>query len=611
MAQGAEEPAVMIDFQVDKVTYLTFTPDVVATVEFELSAARTVVVEYAVRELTRGSTIASGREELPAQAGSIRHEMTLPLRVDRMLGLLATVQVVDAPTGAVLARAERPFDVTNDLRTNFRYAGETYGAVSCALEPIPIGEGQTDMDFWSGVPVGTLPEDEIRALRSCFINAAQVSVEEGRGHFTCWEASEGNRRIWTKSAYLSKDVWEFSLDRMMQLYKDGPENGIHILPWTSGKGTRQEYFDREFPWIDPYDPFNFYPGCYLMNLDPEFHRPLTEEEKKMAHVDLHGAESWLEYVAEELYMITEFYNFQVMWWDNSFGTTHIPFTLNMLRNMWADRRPDVAPPTLMINGDAGFHSDVYWMEHNLPPAMDAYLALLRQVIKDRPMVDNGPATVFSGQWHPMLRSGQREAITDPRNIYNDLETTFMFRQLLFECIAADARLVGQQQWPRNALEWRILNFPEAFADHAKSWGFQTMFSHVYNARDVRPYPAAGEIAVTGIPFTLEENVADNALHLVARAPLSQPDTIYLHVFNYTGSTMQILDRRERPAKLDAVEITMPLPGFARDFQVQVFSPDFVQYGDVLEPETQCTGQQVTFEVPVDLYTLVVLRKKWL
>jgi hypothetical protein len=211
----------------------------------------------------------------------------------------------------------------------------------------------------------------------------------------------------------------------------------------------------------------------------------------------------------------------------------------------------------------------------------------------------------------MMKSGQREAITDPGNLYNDPETTFMFRQLLFECIASDARLVGQQQWPRNAIEWRILNFPEAFRDHARSWGFQTLFSHVYNARDIRPYPAAAEIAITGAPATIENSVEDGKLHLVARSPLSEPDTIYLHLFNYTGSTMQILERRPRPTPQPTITLSLPVPGFARDYQVQVFSPDFENYSDFLEPETACSGQQITFEVPVDLYSLIVIRKKWL
>ncbi|HOE96580.1 MAG TPA: hypothetical protein PLS90_10135 [Candidatus Sumerlaeota bacterium] len=597
----AAAPPRIEHFDVDKVTYLSLSPEVECRLTLGGAPPPGLAAEFRIHDLARGVVLASAA--VPLDGVSTRTvAASLPVRVSQMTGLLAEARLIEPRGGVAVDAAECPFDVTDDLRTNFRYAGETYGGVSRALEPRPIGEGTPD-DFWKGIPVGTPPQVQLDRLRACFQNVAEVSVEEGRGHYTCWE--EGSRQFWNKSAYHTMDIWEFSHERILHLYREGDRRGIYMLPWTDGKGARKEYFDEGFPWIDPWNPNGYYPGNWLMNLDPKFHRPLTPEELKLAHIDLHGTESWIDFVVEELVRMTDHYRPRIIWWDNSYGGEHIEYTLSKLRARWANEQPERTPPLLMINGNAGYHSDIYWIEHDLPARMDGYLWLMRQLIKDRPAVAEGSATIFSGQHHPAAASGQQAGISDPKNIYNDAATTFMFRQLLFECLASDPRIVGQQQWPRNALEWRIGQFPEAFADHARTWGFQTLFAHVYNARDVRPYALAASVEALGAPATREDAVEDGKLHLVARAPLSDPDRIYLHVFNYLGTTIDVLARRPRPARAD-VTLRLDVPGFAGEYRVRAFSPDFARYGDCVAPATVAEANHLQFDVPVETYTLVII-----
>jgi len=113
-------------FDVAKVTYLTLTPDVDLSVTIEGVGARAgkLTLETSITELTRERLYAHGREAFTPRPGRQTRRVTLAVRADRMMGLLAKVRLIGG-AGRVLAEAERPFDITNDLRTNFRYAGET------------------------------------------------------------------------------------------------------------------------------------------------------------------------------------------------------------------------------------------------------------------------------------------------------------------------------------------------------------------------------------------------------------------------------------------------------------------------------------------------------
>lgn len=609
-APPSSEAALAMRIDVDKVTYLTLSPEVGLNVSIENSAptARKAVLECSIVELTEARTFGHRREDVVLKPGATDKRMVFPLQLNRMLGLVAEARLLDPDSGAILARSQRPFDVTNDLRTNFRYAGETYANIEKKLPGTPFkGDGHTDMDFWDPIPVGADPADMIRLFRDCFQNVAQVSIEAGRGRFTCWEDGATS---WGKSAYLMNDFWLMTLERIQYLYTEAPKHGVYPMPWTDHKGSRQDYFDKDFPWIDKNNPEGYYPGCWQMNLDPNYRRPLTPAEEKMARYSVHGATSWLEYAVDQLFRSSVYYNTVLMWWDNSYGGVHIPYTLDLLRGRWAEERSEVAPPLLMINGFAGYHSDVIWIEYSLPPRIQDYVRFMHQLVNERPEVKSGGATLSFGQVHPGTRTGQQEAITDPKNVYNDPAYTFIYRQLLFECISSEAKLVYQQQWPRNALEWRIKNFPETFKDHAKTWAFLTAFEHVYNSRDVIPYPLADTVKVVDVPTTNGDFVADDQLHLVARSSMSTPDTIYLHLFNYRGTRADTYAPRPRPVPQEKVTIQMTTPGFAREYRVAVFSPDFDHVADTLEPATQCKSNQIEFAVPVDTYSLIVVRHRW-
>jgi hypothetical protein len=604
----AAQQAEIRGFETNKVTYLTLAPQVglrgCLMPPAELRGTGQAV--FTIRELTRQQTLACVLQPVTFNGAALDAATTLALRLDKMMGLLATLELRDE-AGHVLARAERPFDVTSDLRTNWRYAGETYANIEKKLEPKIFGPGSTKDDFWSHIPVGTTPEQELDALYNCHLNVAQVSIDDDRGHYTCWE--EGNRQFWTKSAYWALDFWQFGLERINKLYHGGDARGIYMVPWTDGKGLGVQHAQKDFPWIYKPNPTGYYPGSWQMNLDPAYKHPLSEAEKKLINIDTHGAESWLDYVIEELYRVSNYYQPRAIWWDNSHGTTHIPYTLDALRHRWAQQDAMRRPPILMINGDAGYNSDLYWIERDLPEKMDQYIGTLNTLILERPQVKDGAAVISMGQDHPRVGSGAQEAITSPDNPYNDPQYTFMYRQLLFEGIADDARIVHQQQWPRNALEWRILHFPEAFKDHAKTWGFQTLFEHVYNSRDIIPYRQLKDVRITNLPMTTEIAVEDNKLHLVARAPLSDPDTIYLHVFNYIGTTTQLHGKRPRPTPQENVALEVQTPGFAEEYRVQAFSPDFASYSACVTPVAKCHANKMEFSVPVENYTLIVINRR--
>jgi len=604
------DASLTVQTDVDRVTYLTLSPDVGVTVTLNNQGptSRDAILECFLLELTQYRHFASRVENIRLEPGQASRRFLFPLRLNRMLGLLAVTRLVDPADGSVLAQDQRPFDVTNDLRTNFRYAGETYANVERRLPGTPLkGDGHTDMDFWEPIPVGCDPHEMIDRLRTNYQNVAQVSIEGGRGYFTCWE--DGST-TWGKSAYLMNDFWLMSLGRIRYLYTEGPRNGVYMMPWTDHKGARQDYFGRDFPWIDKHNPEGYYPGCWQMNLDPAYRHRLTPDEEKLARHPVHEADSWLVYAVDQLFRASVYYHTILMWWDNSYGGAHIPYTLDTLRKRWADERPDAPPPVLMINGFAGYHSDVIWIEYPLPLRMQDYVRLLHRLVEERPEVKNGGATVSFGQVHPGTRTGQQQAISDPANVYNDPDTTFVYRQLLFECVSAEARLVYQQQWPRNCLEYRIDRFPKAFKEHAKTWGFLTQFEHVYNSRDVMPYPLAETVRVDDIPTTCGNFIADDQLHIVSRSSMSNPDVIYLHLFNYRGTTAETYARRPRPIPQTNVTIHLTTPGFAQEYDVRVFSPDFPRFGDCLEPATRCTSNEMQFTVPVDLYTLIVVMRRW-
>ena len=243
-----------------------------------------------------------------------------------------------------------------------------------------------------------------------------------------------------------------------------------------------------------------------------------------------------------------------------------------------------------------------------PRGPEPYLAGLDKLVSDRPAVKDGNSTIFSGQHHPAKATGQQQGITDPENIYNHPAYTFIFRQLLFEAIAHDPKIVGQQQWPRSCLDWRIKNFPEAFKQHARTWGFQTMMMHVYSQRDIAPYPMAGTIKVENYPTTFEDKAEDGKLHIVARSPKSEPDKIYLHLFNYMGTNTDIMKKRSRPTKVEDVKISMSLPGFSNNYKVTAFSPDFASFGSKTDLAVNYEPLKLSFTVPVENYTLIVLQK---
>lgn len=599
----------ILGFDVEKVTYLTLAPDVTVTLRLNNPSKQTAAcaVEFEIVDLADDRVLAEFRETADLVPGLNNQTATLPLRLSRMSGLLARARIRDA-AGQLTGRASRPFDVTSDIRTNFRYAGETYAQTIAKPKPIPLrGDGADDLNFWDPIPIGVGPEEMLDEFHACFQNVAQVSIEEGRGHTTSWE---DGRTTWTKSAYWMKDIFLFSLPHMEHLYREGPRRGIYMMPWCEHKGARQEYFAKDFPWIYHPAPESYYPGCWQMNLDPEYRHKLTPEDERMARFNLHGAESWLEYAAEEIDLVVEKFETRLIWWDNSYGGAHIPYTLDMLRDMHADRRPATPPPAVMVNGEAGYHSDIYWIEWGMPERMQDYVRLMHNIVAERPQVKNGPATISFGQVHPGSRTGQQEAITDPANVYNDPRYTHIYRQLLFECVASEARLVYQQQWPRNCLEWRIKHFRDTFRDHAKTWGFLTMFEHVFNSRDVAPYPLAESVRVTDVPAAYGDEIEDGKVHVVARSPISQPDVIYLHVFNYTGTTADTSKARPRPTPLDKVTIRMDTPGFARDYTVRAFSPDFAEYDDAVTPERTHQSNHLEFSVPVDTYTLVIVKRRW-
>lgn len=605
-----QNPPVIESFQTDKVTYLTLSPDVQLSLAIQCpaSASGEFIFEADIVDMAMNHVLAAGSKTQKLLEGSNHVTGSIQLHLSQMTGLLAQVRVIDPNSGETLARAERPFDVTSDIRTNFRYAGETYAQTIAKPKPIPMrGDGADDLNFWDPIPIGVGPQEMLDEFYNHFQNVAQVSIEEGRGHTTSWE---DGRTTWTKSAYWMKDIFLFSLPRMEYLYDEGPRRGIYMMPWCEHKGARQEYFAKDFPWIYHPNPESYYPGCWQMNLDPEYRHPLTPDEKKMARFNLHGAESWLEYAAEEIDLVVDKFDTRLIWWDNSYGGAHIPYTLDMLRNMHADRRPNVPPPTVMVNGEAGYHSDIYWIEWGMPERMQDYVRLMHNLVAERPQVKNGPATISFGQVHPGSKTGQQEAITDPANVYNDPRYTHIYRQLLFECVASEAKLVYQQQWPRNCLEWRIKHFPETFREHAKTWGFLTMLAHVYNSRDVAPYPLTDSVRAVNVPAAYSDDIEDGKIHIVARSPVSQPETIYLHIFNYTGTTADTSKARPAPEPLDSVTIRMDTPGFARDYTVRALSPDFENYSDTVEPERTHESNHLEFSVPVNTYTLVIVKRRW-
>ena len=584
----------VVETRTDKVTYRSLAPDVrlTAVIKNPTFVAQDLDLEFRIEEPLTQATIAGKKAAISLPPKIVDSaSVSLSINVPKMTGLLAKVIVRDK-NGNVLDVGMRPFDVTDDMRRNFRFAG---AAFFTARSPNRMNPTFT-------------PEDEAELVYQGFQNCADAFTREYRGHFTPWQ-EHGNR--WRFGIYGKMGATVFD-SKTKELCKAMLERGIMPEMWMETRRYDSDFMDARHPWIkrlaDGSPDFHESWSAFYMNIDPGFYHPLSPEEEAMMGSYSHGAVNWIDYLTQELILACKRYGFRSFWADNHTTKYKDSFaTLIEQVNQELGYKMFIKSNHNDKIQDDGF-TDVYWIEtaEPLKESLPEQLTKIRSVMK---LKRTKGATVM---WANPHNGGPLEPYSDdylsPDIVNNDPAMTHMYRQYLFESIAMDPDLVHIQNTPRLWSE-RFSEHTEAFEKHCKTWGFQTLFVHLFNSPDIIVARDSSEIvSAEGQEATYDDALQAGKLHIrvTERPELHQT---MIHIFNYIGTDITNLIKRPRPAKQDAVKLKVKRRGEAKDVTVYAISPDNDDVDTVIMPKASRLEDSIEFTVPVDTYTLVVIQQQ--
>ena len=598
----AQAGTIVIDkVETDKVTYRSLNPEVTikSNIKNASMSKRKVIVEFAVLEPITFKKLASDETNIELPPKIFRNiQATLTCNVEKMTGLLARVLVKDSKDN-VLGKAMRPFDVTDDLRRNFRYAG---GACYSVFEPldntIESCAGKYENNTFT-------PKEEVELVYDSFHNCAHGFTMEYRGHFTPWEESGDN---WPLSLYGKKHSI-MHLQRLKDLNEKMQEYGILSEVWMTIARFRKEYMEPSHPWIkrdvDGQPVIKRY-DSYEMNRDLNVCRQLTPDQEQMMACYSHGAVNWIDYLVREYVILGKHIGFKCMWADNH-----------------ATRTDEFIPMINMVEKELGYDifiksncnerigkdgiTDNFWIETKIENEMTDQIKTMLRVLSTKR--DDGVTLTWTNSHAGGPKEPYGKNNGSPKLINNDPNMTHMYRQYLFESISLHPDLVHVQNTPRDFTE-RYAIHKDAFREHCKTWGFQTLYTQMFNSPDIDTVLDSSVIVqIKGNKVSYDDTPEADSIHIrMASRPLLGQTII--HLFNYLGTETTNLIKRPSPRKHDSVTITVKLKD-AEGKPVEsvcAVSPDSEQYDDVYKPRIEMNKETLECGVPIDTYTLIVIQQ---
>jgi hypothetical protein len=578
----------VIEMRTDKVTYRSLSPEVLLTavVKNPTFVMQNLNLEFRIEEPLTHKIIVRKKAgiTLPPKIADTA-SVSLHVNAPQMTGLLAKVIVTDT-NGGVLDIATRPFDVTDDMRRNFRFAGAAIYSLYTKIKPENCYRPEEGIRILH-------PEEEAELVYKSFQNAAITVARTFRGEFTEWEESGDLARLRSRIA----------LSEAMR------QRGIMPEMWMTTRRYASDYMDSRHPWIrrleDRSPDFHESWRAFRMNYDMELHHPLSPEEERMMASYSNGAVNWIDYLANEYIIANKQIGCQSFWADN-YSTTVKSFIPMIERINKALGYKVFIKSNHNDKVDEDGITDVYWVE---PPKgiendMVKQFSQMREVLK-RKRTRN--STVMWANTHnggPTLPYSDNDLSADIVN--NDPTMTHMYRQYLLESIAMDPDLVHIQNTPRR-FTFRYLYHTEAFKKHCRTWGFETLYIHLFNSPDIVTARNSSEmVSVDGLGVTYDNELQAGKLHVrVTKRP--ELNQTMIHVFNYIGTDITNLIKRPRPTRQEAVKLKVKLHNESESTKVYAVSPDNDEYDTVIMPKTSRGEDSIEFAVPVETYTLVVIQ----
>ncbi|MCD4831141.1 MAG: hypothetical protein K8R02_04950 [Anaerohalosphaeraceae bacterium] len=607
--------------RIDKVTYqsLKSTVKLKAILQNPTVVAQEVNLEFRIEEPLTSRVLKSEKAKIalkPKIIGNATAELSIT--VPQMTGLLAAVIVTDTE-GNILDKGMRPFDVTDNIRRNFRYAGAAFDStrkfnpnIDDVVRDHLAKRSDSTMTFFpefakksyfTQKAVAITPRDEAELVYQAFHNCALAFLPDFRGHFTPWE-EWGNS--WPQSMYGITFATAY-LDRLVNLNKALRNRGIMPEIWITIECFHHEYMDSRHPWIQRDTngtPIVKHYNSYEMDRNLSVNHPLSPEEEAMMASYSHGAVNWIDYLVKEYVMVSKLIGCRSFWADNR-ASEEKGFITMMER----------------INKELGYRmfiksnfnerickdgvTDTFWVETRIKNDMAEQMATMREVLGR----ERDPGVTIT--WANDGNGGPKQPYSDDRNspkiVNNDPNMTHMYRQYLLESIAMDPNLIDVQNTPRN-FTYRYGVFTEAFREHCRTWGFQTLYTHFFNSPDIELVNDSAKIvSITNCPASFDDALKAGTIHIRVTKRPAMKQTI-IHLFNYVGTEATNLIKRPHPTKQEAVNVKFKLTNQTTIPVIYAVSPDNEKYDEVAKPLAKLNADTVEFDVSVDTYTLVVIQQ---
>jgi hypothetical protein len=578
----------VIEMRTDKVSYRSLSPQVqlTAVVKNPTFVTQNLDLEFRIEEPLTNKLIVRKKADITLPPKIVDSaSVSLNVNVPQMTGLLAKVIVTDK-NGGVLDMGMRPFDVTDDMRRNFRFAGAAIYSLSTKINPKDCFRPENGIKILH-------PEEEAELVYKSFQNSAVTVARTFRGEFTEWMESGDVSR----------------LRRRIALSEAMRQRGIMPEMWMTTRRYASDYMDSRHPWIrrleDGSPDFHASWRAFRMNHDIAFHHPLSPEEERMMASYSHGAVNWIDYLANEYILANKQIGCQSFWADNY--STAVKSFIPMIEkiNKALGYKMFIKSNHNDKIEDDGI-TDVYWVEppKDIENDMAKQFSQMREVLKRKRTRESTVMWANTHNGGPTLPYSDNDLSAEIVN--NDPTMTHMYRQYLFESISMDPNLVHIQNTPRR-FTFRYLYHTEAFEKHCKTWGFETLYIHLFNSPDiVVARDSSAIVSVDGLGVTYDSELQAGKLHVrvTNRPELNQT---MIHIFNYIGTDITNLIKRPRPTRQEAVKLKVKLCDESKSTKVYAVSPDNDEYGTVIMPETSRIEDSIEFAVPVDTYTLVVIQ----
>ncbi|MCL4516586.1 MAG: hypothetical protein M1379_13490 [Firmicutes bacterium] len=611
-AAYATDAPVIVDVRTDQVTYQTLTPAVTVSVIYKrLGAARDIAISLV--EPVYDRILATKVVQPTRDYGTV--SATFSVAAPHMQGLAAVGTIRDEE-GKPWVTMARPFVVTDDIRRNF-YWGE------------PSRAPETD---W---PI--TPRDAVEARYQAFRNVLEFQFSEFRGHYTPWEERGpfwwySNEKGYEKGMMSEKNIQEIcdyanSLGIMPQGWFD---------PWgylAKPVGYQgRPFISEDNPWVNE-DPKAYRGGDMAMSLKWDMDRPLSEKEQKTMASNTHGARSWFDYLLKEYTLAIQHFGFGAMWFDNWQDGRAINMAegdgkytkYRFVERLLPAIKKELGRPGFIIMANAGKNSllqpedapagrlvDLFWHEFVEPRNLADMLSLLRMKVTDQEKEWGYRFLSYIAFTYEVNSATDDDPVAD-EIIFNPAYA-YVYRQQLFEIHALSPDIVGgrlgrgQGRYDLERLyalaKMNVGAAARAWAEHRKTWAFETQFAHLLNSADIEGRSGEDVVSLAGARVSYDDLPKADTVHV--RANVEPEKHRYLvHFFNYVGSETTVQSLRPEPKPVE-VTATVKVDGDASGYKVYLVSPDHDRYLAVDTPAVSAHHGEVTFKAPLRYYTLAVI-----